>query len=188
MAVRVNKHLKNLIRATDDEDVLTDGEDEARIDRGINFAMTQSTTGPQRSVQPPASDGEKEAEKEGEKKKGDASDRGTKGDSPPMQRRHRSSAMDSSQEPIRLNLLSVIAVLVAHTKFTAQETRLETLRWLLWLHSRLPKRVCLSVCLSNCPLIHLSLSACLSVSLSLVDAGVQTGHKAVPYTDGYADR
>ena len=40
-----------------------------------------------------------------------------------------------------LPLLNVLAVLIGHMKFTGIETRLETLRWLLWLHKKLPKRV-----------------------------------------------
>ena len=41
----------------------------------------------------------------------------------------------------RLNLLAVLAVLVPHMKYTQPETRMETLRWLMWLHQQLPKRV-----------------------------------------------
>ena len=83
----------------------------------------------------------------------------------PQQQQSRSQAIDSTQEPIRLYLLPVIGVLLAHTKFTAQETRLETLHWLLWLHKRLPKRVCLFVTLSTC--LSASLSLCLSIYLSV---------------------
>ena len=83
----------------------------------------------------------------------------------PHQQQSWSQAIDSTQEPIRLYLLPVIGVLLAHTKFTAQETRLETLHWLLWLHKRLPKRVCLFVTLSTC--LSASLSLCLSVCLFL---------------------
>lgn len=41
----------------------------------------------------------------------------------------------------KLNLLAVLAVLVPHMKYTQPETRMETLRWLMWLHQQLPKRV-----------------------------------------------
>ena len=41
----------------------------------------------------------------------------------------------------RLHLLAVLGVLIPHMKFTLPETRMETLRWLLWLHQQLPKRV-----------------------------------------------
>ena len=87
----------------------------------------------------------------------------------PQQQRSWSQAIDSTQEPIRLYLLPVIGVLLAHTKFTAQETRLETLHWLLRLHMSLPKRVCIFVTyLLVCLILYLSvcLSICLSVCLS----------------------
>ena len=42
---------------------------------------------------------------------------------------------------IRFSLLTVLGVLMPHMSFTEQETKLETLRWLLWLHDKLPKRV-----------------------------------------------
>ena len=45
------------------------------------------------------------------------------------------------KEP-KLYLLSVLAVLIPHMRYTAQETRKETLRWIMWLHQQLPKRVC----------------------------------------------
>ena len=41
----------------------------------------------------------------------------------------------------RLHLLAVLGVLIPHMKFTLPETRMETLRWLMWLHQQLPKRV-----------------------------------------------
>lgn len=44
-------------------------------------------------------------------------------------------------EQPKLHLLSVLAVLIPHMKFTHQETRKETLRWLMWLHQQLPRRV-----------------------------------------------
>ena len=53
--------------------------------------------------------------------------------------------VSSIQEPPKLHLLGVLGVLISHMKFTLQETRTETLRWLMWLHQQLPKRVCLCV-------------------------------------------
>ena len=47
----------------------------------------------------------------------------------------------SLKQQHRLGLLNVLAVLIGHMKFTSIETRLETLRWFLWLHKKLPKRV-----------------------------------------------
>ena len=41
----------------------------------------------------------------------------------------------------RLHLLAVLGVLIPHMKYTLPETRMETLRWLMWLHQQLPKRV-----------------------------------------------
>ena len=46
-----------------------------------------------------------------------------------------------SPEAPKLHLLSVLGVLIHHMKYTQQETRMESLRWLLWLHQQLPKRV-----------------------------------------------
>lgn len=56
-----------------------------------------------------------------------------------------SHKVSSTQEPPKLHLLGVLGVLISHMKFTLQETRTETLRWLMWLHQQLPKRVCLCV-------------------------------------------
>ena len=44
-------------------------------------------------------------------------------------------------ESPKLHLLSVLGVLIPHMKYTQQETRMESLRWLMWLHQQLPKRV-----------------------------------------------
>ena len=41
----------------------------------------------------------------------------------------------------RFHLLAVLGVLIPHMKYTLPETRMETLRWLMWLHQQLPKRV-----------------------------------------------
>ena len=43
----------------------------------------------------------------------------------------------------KLHLLAVLGVLIPHMKYTLPETRMETLRWLMWLHQQLPKRVSL---------------------------------------------
>ena len=45
-------------------------------------------------------------------------------------------------EPPKVHLLPVLAALINHMKYTHQETRMETLRWLIWLQQQLPKRVC----------------------------------------------
>ena len=139
MAVNVNHLLKNLIRSSDDDDTVTDGDDQSHIDLAAVLATADEETAQSSAPTPPpaaaaAGDGEKEEEEGGEA--------GIETSSPVRRGRERSQAIDSSQEPIRLYLLPVIGVLLAHTKFTAQETRLETLQWLLWLHKRLPKRVC----------------------------------------------
>lgn len=44
-------------------------------------------------------------------------------------------------ESPKLHLLSVLGVLIPHTKYSQQESRMESLRWLMWLHQQLPKRV-----------------------------------------------
>ena len=46
------------------------------------------------------------------------------------------------EEQLKLHLLSVLAVLIPHMKFPHQDTRKESLRWLMWLHQQLPQRVC----------------------------------------------
>ena len=58
-----------------------------------------------------------------------------------------SRKVSPTQDPPKLNLLGVLGVLISHMKFTLQETRTETLRWVMWLHQQLPKRVCLYVVL-----------------------------------------
>lgn len=45
------------------------------------------------------------------------------------------------KEAPKFHLLSVLGVLIPHMKFSQQETRKETLRWIIWLHQQLPKRV-----------------------------------------------
>lgn len=52
--------------------------------------------------------------------------------------------LDLTEQPPKFHLLSVLAVLIPHMKYTQQETRKETLRWLIWLQEQLPKRVSLS--------------------------------------------
>ena len=44
-------------------------------------------------------------------------------------------------ESPKLHLLSLLGVLIPHMKYTQEETRMESLRWLMWLHQQLPKRV-----------------------------------------------
>lgn len=39
-----------------------------------------------------------------------------------------------------LNMVAVLEVLLKHTNHRAQDTRIETLNWLLWLHQQVPKR------------------------------------------------
>ena len=163
VAVNVNHLLKNLIRTSDDEDTLTDEDDQTHINLAAGGPSGESTP-QQATTPPPAGDGRKEEKEDENKESGEVS---TDIEILPQQQRSRSQAIDSTQEPIRLYLLPVIGVLLAHTKFTAQETRLETLHWLLWLHKRLPKRVCLFVTLSTCVCLSLCLSVCLSVSLLL---------------------
>ena len=51
------------------------------------------------------------------------------------------SILDLSPESPKLHLLSVLGVLIPHTKYSQQESRMESLRWLMWLHQQLPKRV-----------------------------------------------
>ena len=50
--------------------------------------------------------------------------------------------LPAQREAPKLHLLTVLGVLIPHMKYTQQETRMETLRWIMWLHEKLPKRVC----------------------------------------------
>eukprot|EP00731_Ephydatia_muelleri_P026917 Em0018g1017a len=52
---------------------------------------------------------------------------------------HQASSTIALKEPPKLHLLPVLAVLL--NKTGQQETRLESLRWLLWLHQQIPKRI-----------------------------------------------
>ena len=47
---------------------------------------------------------------------------------------------EAASEP-QFHLLAVLGVLIPHMRYTLPETRMETLRWLMWLHQQLPKRV-----------------------------------------------
>ncbi len=51
------------------------------------------------------------------------------------------SKLPTKQTVPKLHLLTVVGVLIRHMKYTQQETRMETLRWVIWLHEQLPKRV-----------------------------------------------
>ncbi len=44
------------------------------------------------------------------------------------------------------HLLPVLGVLVAHMRDTHHETKMETLRWIMWLEQHIPKRVNLLLC------------------------------------------
>ena len=58
--------------------------------------------------------------------------------------RHLSGQMSRGGLQAQIQLLAVVGVLLRHMKYTQIETRMETLRWLLWLHQQLPKRVSVS--------------------------------------------
>ena len=99
--------------------------------------------------------------------------------------RKRADAIDSTsthgavgaKEQYHLSLLNVLAILIGHMKFTSHETRLETLRWLLWLHKKLPRRV------GNCYGYN---DFCLTASaLSDISSGWQTFTPAPGNVDGY---
>lgn len=58
-----------------------------------------------------------------------------------MKEKKNSEEIGSELREPRLHLLAVLGVLIPHMKYTLPETRIETLRWLMWLHQQLPKRV-----------------------------------------------
>ena len=133
-AFEVNDRLKKLILPKDDEDTVTDREDESKE----ALAAAKSS-----SKQPSAATNADSAKTGGgvasTPTTGAAQSSGGGGGAEPVPR-VKQIEMLSADEP-KFHLLSVLAVLIPHMKFTQQETRKETLRWIMWLHQHLPKRV-----------------------------------------------
>ena len=123
----MNERLKKLIIPEDDRDSLTDELDQLK--------ENVVTTTPARSLQQlspvvarpqPVNMSPRLAPKASHEDEGESV--------------HQANSAASLKEPPKLHLLPVLAVLL--NKTVQQETRLESLRWLLWLHQQLPKRVC----------------------------------------------
>ena len=122
MAQCVNEKLKNLILPSDDDDTSTDISDQIQMNL-ISGSPMKSTPSIKLEFQPetiPISD---------------------KVEDTSRPRAEANANIKQYCDSHQLSLLNVLGVLIAHMKFTEQETRLETLRWLLWLHKMLPKRV-----------------------------------------------
>lgn len=126
VALGVNERLKKLIIPEDDRDSLTDELDQLK--------ENVVTTTPARSLQQlspvvarpqPVNMSPRLAPKASHEDEGESV--------------HQANSAASLKEPPKLHLLPVLAVLL--NKTVQQETRLESLRWLLWLHQQLPKRI-----------------------------------------------
>lgn len=135
VAGKVNNRLKNLILEGDDEDVATDQQEEANIRLAVHNAASQSEDG---KTSPTSISSSTSAQK---KKDSETAELGGKEKAKDGDKARSSQGDVLIHEPSRLSLLTVLGVLLPHMKFTAKETRLETLRWVLWLHNKLPTRV-----------------------------------------------
>ena len=115
VAQRVNKKLKDLITVGDDDDSSTDIFDQIQVNL---------LSGSPRKVARQHDNVEESSE-------------GKVSDTTSVAGKSEQQVVD----PNKFSLLTVLGVLIPHMRFTEQETRLETLRWLLWLHQKLPRRV-----------------------------------------------
>ena len=143
MSLEVNDRLKKLILPEDDEDEATD------LATGEGTSLTKtSQSSPRLSPKLDAASHSASASTE----TSTASSKNGLPSSRSPSELHPSSSVELSgtgginrkisiREPPKLHLLAVLGVLIPHTKYTLQETRLETLQWLMWLHRQLPKRV-----------------------------------------------
>ena len=143
VSLEVNDRLKRLILPEDDEDEATD------LATGEGTSLTKtSQSSPRLSPKLDAASHSASASTE----TSTASSKNGLPSSRLPSELHPSSSVELSgtgginrkisiREPPKLHLLAVLGVLIPHTKYTLQETRLETLQWLMWLHRQLPKRV-----------------------------------------------
>ena len=136
VASKVNNRLKSLVVEGDDEDLVADLQDETNIrmaTHGTSSSKSEASRASPTSASSNSSSQKKDSEsgdlEEKEKAKGTTD------------KTRSSQGENSGHESCRLSLLTVLGVLIPHMKFTAMETRLETLRWVLWLHDKLPTRV-----------------------------------------------
>lgn len=117
VAQRVNKKLKDLIISSDDEDSSTDVYDQIQVNliSGSPRKPSRLPIDSKPTEEPTTRDIAVPLDEE--------------------------TVEQQVVDPNKFSLLTVLGVLIPHMRFTEQETRLETLRWLLWLHQKLPKRV-----------------------------------------------
>ena len=99
------------------------GQGSPKMGRTVTKPVSQSTNATPKSDSPVTGIKEEEGEEAGKEKEGGEEEIGA-----------------GRLEP-RFHLLAVLGVLIPHMKYTLPETRMETLRWLMWLHQQLPKRV-----------------------------------------------
>ena len=131
IALEVNEKLMNLILPNDDEDMVTDKEnkeDETAF-KNPNVTATDIRIGLSSQTSP----------KTGQSSPKTSLDR-INSSTDELSKKRREMVQEKEQP--KFHLLSVLAVLIPHMKFTQQETRKETLRWIMWLHQQLPRRVC----------------------------------------------
>lgn len=129
VALGVNERLKKLIIPEDDRDSLTDEQDQLKEVPATPMTATPMTATPMRvplaAAKPqPANMSPRITPKASQEEEGDGTNQ---------------AASLALKEPPKLHLLPVLAVLL--NKTSQQETRLESLRWLQWLHQQIPKRV-----------------------------------------------
>ena len=166
-AFEVNDRLKKLIQSVDDEDTTTDGEDKTRTSateqRPQKTTPTQPSTSqammakltpqmspkhsprsnatqadtktspPSSQTSPPSSTTEGASPKQDSASPKEPSEQ-TSSESPPPTNKEVAAAP-------RFHLLPVLGTLINYMKNPHHETRMETLRWIMWLQQRIPKRV-----------------------------------------------
>ena len=151
VAFEVNDRLKKLILSEDDNDETTDTEDKSAFPTPRTTPRTTPQSSPliQRKdrMAPSTQTGGKQQQQQTSTTKtttgsSEKTDHIISVKAPEGQE---SNALKIKpqfpKEPPKLRLLPVLGVLIDHMKFTHEETRMETLRWLMWLHQQLPKRV-----------------------------------------------
>ena len=148
MSLEVNDRLKKLILPEDDEDETTD----LATGEGTSLTKTSPWLSPKMAAtsSATASGSATVSTETSTTSSKNGSSNGLSSPQPPpelpppsveLTETGGASRKVSVREPPKVHLLAVLGVLITHTKYTLQETRLETLRWLMWLHQQLPKRV-----------------------------------------------
>ena len=167
VAFEVNDRLKKLIQSVDDEDTATDEENKnptsptdtstqkttptqpstsqvmmAKLNpqmspkhspRSNATQADTKTSQPSSQTSPPSSSAEGASPKVDSASPKEPSEQTSSESSPP-------TSKEVAAAP-RFHLLPVLGVLINHMQNTHHETRMETLRWIMWLQQRIPKRV-----------------------------------------------